>query len=85
MNLSLRKLAVWVLSGLVIWAFVAVVVVYVAIVAAGPSLRTPGGLAFQVTVQKIMVYASVLNFSYQAHGVRNALAPTRTVLQVAHR
>jgi hypothetical protein len=66
-------------------AFVAVVVVYVAIVAAGPSLRTPGGLAFQVTVQKIMVYASVLNFSYQAHGVRNALAPTRTVLQVAHR
>jgi hypothetical protein len=25
-NLSLRKLAVWVLSGLVIWAFVAVVV-----------------------------------------------------------
>jgi hypothetical protein len=65
-------------------AFVAVLAVYVLIVVGGPSLESPGGLAFQVTAQKILVYSSILNLSFQAHGVHGALVPTRRPLQVAH-
>jgi hypothetical membrane protein len=56
-------------------AFVLMLVAYVAVVAAGPSLASSGGLMFQVTAQKVMVYATVLNLAYQAHGISREIVP----------
>ncbi len=60
--------------------FVVVFVVCVAVLVGGPSIGTHSGLVFQVAAQKILVYSSILNLGFQAHGVRKALAPTRAVV-----
>lgn len=53
--------------------FMAVLVVYVGILVAGPSVATHHGLRFQVVAQKIMVYSSIGNLFFQARGVRAGL------------
>jgi hypothetical protein len=46
-----------------------VLVAYVVVAVAGPSVATVSGLRLQVVAQKVVVYASILNLSLQAWGV----------------
>lgn len=54
-------------------AFMIILAAYVGVLVAGPALDTRGGLGFQVTAQKIMVYSSLLNLFLQGWGIRAAL------------
>jgi hypothetical protein len=54
------------------WIYIVVLAVYVWILFYGPSLKTDGGLVFQVVAQKIIVYTSILNLATQAYGLRRA-------------
>ena len=64
--------------------FITALAAYFVILVAGPSVHTHAGLVFQVTAQKLMVYASILTLGYEAYGVRKAVLPRRAVLQVAN-
>jgi hypothetical protein len=50
-------------------ACLAALAAYVVVAVAGPSVATAAGLRLQVVAQKIVVYASILNLSFQAWGV----------------
>ena len=45
---------------------------YVLVIVDGPSIYTRNGLRFQVTTQKAIVYATVVNLSLQAWAIRGS-------------
>ena len=53
--------------------YLAILAAYVALLFFGPNLDTLHGLEIQAIGQKIIVYASILNVSIQAYGVRRFL------------
>ena len=59
--------------GFVFVAFAILLVLYVALITAGPGRDTPEGLMIQVTGQKVIVYAIIISMFIQARGAREIL------------
>jgi len=59
--------------------FLALLGVYIALFAAGPAYNTFAGLRFQIVAQKVVVYATILNVTFQAWAVtRKPVVPLST-------
>lgn len=54
--------------------YLILLLVYLVILFLGPKLDSAGGLGFQASAQKIIVYASMFNIGLQALGVRGHLS-----------
>jgi hypothetical protein len=69
-QISERKTTLYLIANCV---YLILLVGYVYLLLAGPSLQTQNGLAVQVAAQKIIAYISIANLALQAWGRRRAL------------
>lgn len=60
--------------------YLALLAAYVALLFFGPNIDTLRGLETQAVGQKIIVYASILNVSVQAYGVRRLVIVVATLI-----